>query len=156
MDDVTKVVEIEQIKQLKHRYFRGVDTKDWALLATVFHEDFEGDFRGSTTDPATGFNPTPEATGEVLHGRDATIESFKVACSYFNSVHFGHNPEIEITGEDSARGLWAMDDCLRFHEGDLAELHGYGHYHETYVKVGGQWQIRTTRLTRMRVDITMR
>jgi hypothetical protein len=27
-----------------------------------------------------------------------------------------------------------------------------GHYHETYEKVEGKWQIKTLRLTRLRVD----
>lgn len=33
-------------------------------------------------------------------------------------------------------------------------VHGYGHYHEKYVKeANGAWRIKWTRLTRLRVDI---
>jgi len=33
-------------------------------------------------------------------------------------------------------------------------LHGYGHYHETYVKTDGRWRIKTSTVTRLREDIT--
>ena len=32
-------------------------------------------------------------------------------------------------------------------------LVGYGHYHETYEKIDGQWRIKTSKLTRLREDI---
>jgi len=31
-------------------------------------------------------------------------------------------------------------------------LTGYGHYHETYEKIGDDWKIKTTRITRIRVE----
>ena len=34
-------------------------------------------------------------------------------------------------------------------------MHGYGHYHETYEKVDGEWRIKTIALTRLRVDTDM-
>jgi hypothetical protein len=34
------------------------------------------------------------------------------------------------------------------------EMHGYGHYHETYEKVDGAWRIKSTTLTRLRTDFT--
>jgi hypothetical protein len=39
MDALARLVEIEAIKQLKARYQRAVDTKDWALMGTVLAED---------------------------------------------------------------------------------------------------------------------
>ncbi|MBI0293347.1 nuclear transport factor 2 family protein [Streptomyces sp. PRKS01-29] len=33
------------------------------------------------------------------------------------SVHHGHMPEIEITGPDTASGIWAMEDLLTFPAG---------------------------------------
>ena len=31
-------------------------------------------------------------------------------------------------------------------------LHGFGHYHETYVRTPEGWRISSTRLTRLRVE----
>ena len=156
MNDIDRLVATEAIKVLKARYFRGVDFKDWDLLRTVFAEDVECDFRGAATDPETGFNPVPEATGEIIRGRQATIEAFAAAGAHFRSVHHGHMPEIEIISETSARGIWALFDMLRFREGPLAEIAAYGHYQETYEKIAGAWRIKTTKLTRLRVDSTPR
>jgi hypothetical protein len=58
--------------------------------------------------------------------------------------------EVEVTSGTTASAVWSMDDVLRWPEG--AEMHGYGHYHETYEKVDGEWRIKTLRLTRLRVD----
>jgi hypothetical protein len=30
---------------------------------------------------------------------------------------------------------------------------GYGHYHETYENIAGQWLIKSSKLTRLREDI---
>ena len=45
-----------------------------------------------------------------------------------------------------------MEDLLRFPDG--TELRGYGHYHEDYRKVDGEWRISRSKLTRLRMDIT--
>jgi hypothetical protein len=61
-------------------------------------------------------------------------------------------PEIDVTSPTTATGVWAMEDMLRWPTG--MELHGFGHYHETYEKVEGRWRIKRSELTRLRMDIT--
>lgn len=47
-----------------------------------------------------------------------------------------------------------MTDRLQPTEsGPFAEMIGWGHYHETYEKVGGEWKLKTLRLIRLRVDV---
>ena len=71
------------------------------------------------------------------------------------TVHHGHMPEIEILSPSSAKGIWAMEDILKWPEAAAVKtLHGYGHYHETYRKTADGWRIETSKLTRLRVDIT--
>src|SRR3546814_14805992 len=106
MDKISWLVAAEQIKRLKARYFRGVDLKDWSLIRSVFAEDMVCDFRGAATDPHTGFNAVPEATGAVIHGIEDAMAAFVASGAHFRSVHHGHMPEIEITGETTAHGLW--------------------------------------------------
>ena len=36
---MSELEDLEQIRQLKARYFRFMDTKQWELLATVFTDD---------------------------------------------------------------------------------------------------------------------
>jgi hypothetical protein len=70
------------------------------------------------------------------------------------TVHHGHMPEIEITGSDTARGMWAMFDYVEWPEQDGRRigLKGYGHYVEEYVREDGDWRIARSRLERLRVD----
>ena len=50
-----------------------------------------------------------------------------------------------------------MTDRLFFPESaPVAGMIGYGHYHETYEKIGGKWLIKTIRLTRLRIEIVPR
>lgn len=44
-----------------------------------------------------------------------------------------------------------MTDRLWF-PADGQQLTGYGHYRETYEKVDGSWLLKTTKVTRLRVE----
>jgi uncharacterized protein (TIGR02246 family) len=132
------VDDIEAIKQLKARYFRTMDTKDWAGMRQVFTDDVVVD--------------TSEAGGNVVAGGDEFMTFLEGVIGDVVTVHHGHMPEIELTSPTTATGIWSMEDMLRWPDG--SELHGYGHYHETYEKAGGSWRIKTTKLTRLRLDGT--
>ncbi|MGE0773669.1 MAG: nuclear transport factor 2 family protein [Sphingomonadaceae bacterium] len=154
MDDLSRLVAIEEIKTLKARYFRGVDTKDWVLLDDVMAEDIVVDYRGTATDPGTGINYAPDATGDTIQGRALVIDGLKKSLDGIVSAHQGYMPEIEILSDTEARGVWAMFDALRFPAGaPISALSGFGHYHETYQKIDGRWRIKTLRLPRLRVDV---
>jgi hypothetical protein len=129
--------EIEAIKQLKARYFRLMDTKQWDAFGDVFSEDAH-----------LAASPDPN---ETFTGRADIVRRVSAALREATTVHHGHMPEIELTGPDTAKGIWAMYDFV-----DLPQLvlHGWGHYHEEYVKQQGRWRIRRSRLTRLRLDIT--
>ena len=153
MDDIRRLIAIEDIKQLKARYFRGMDLKDRALLESIFTKDAIADYRGATTDRRTG-EAVVAATETVIEGRDAIVALMIGAGKIANTVHHGSIPEINILDERHATGIWPMTDRLLFDGGAPAqELIGYGHYYEEYEKVNGSWQIRAIRLTRLRVDV---
>ena len=40
--------DFEDIRTLKHRYFRGIDTADMALLVGLFTADLAVEYRGGT------------------------------------------------------------------------------------------------------------
>jgi uncharacterized protein (TIGR02246 family) len=130
--------DVEAIKQLKARYCRTMDTKDWAGMRQVFADDVVMD--------------TSDAGGDVRSGADDFIVFLQDMIGGAITVHQCHTPEIELTSPTTASGIWAMEDMLRFPDG--TELHGYGHYHETYEKRDRTWLITTSKLTRLRVDIT--
>jgi hypothetical protein len=154
MDAIFRLVAIEDIKNVKARYFRGVDQKDESLLREVFADDVEVDYRGAATDPVTGFNASAEATDTVHHGGDFCAKLVATALPGVVSVHHASVPEIDIIDEENARAIWPMVDRLRFGEDSpISEMIGYGHYHETYVRTGAKWRIKSMRLTRLRLDV---
>jgi SnoaL-like domain len=142
VDALERLVAVEQIKQLKARYFRCLDTKDWDGFAEVFASDAEMDMSGETGD-----------AGGIVRGRSEIVAFVRGAIESVQTVHHGHTPEIDVTSARTAIGTWAMEDVLRWPDGGpLRSLHGYGHYHETYERISGQWYIKTITLTRVRVD----
>ncbi|MGH3246188.1 MAG: nuclear transport factor 2 family protein [Trebonia sp.] len=151
MNEIERLAAIEEIKQVKARYFRGVDTGDGNLVRSILAEDCVLDYRGGCTDPATGKDYVP-ATNAVLRGREAWPAGTQVNTGMV-SVHHGYNCEIEITSDTTATAIWSMTDRLHFPPGgQFSVMTGYGHYHETYEKAGGAWKLKTTRLTRIRVE----
>lgn len=130
--------DVEAIKRLKARYCRCLDTKDWARYRQVFADDVTMD--------------TAEAGGGVVTGADEFLAFLRQMIGDVVTVHHCHTPEIDVTSATTAQGTWAMEDMLRWPDG--SELHGYGHYYETYEKIDGDWRITSSKLTRLRTDHT--
>ena len=130
--------DIEAIKQLKARYCRTMDTKDWSAMRRLFTDDVEVD--------------TTASGGSVVTGADTFMAFLLEAIGDVVTVHHCHQPEIQVDSATAASGVWAMEDMLRWPDG--TELHGYGHYHERYEKVDGGWRISRSVLTRLRMDLT--
>lgn len=137
MDDAAALMEIEAIKQLKARYCRYLDTKDWSAWRGIFVDDFLSD--------------TSQAGGKVIRGADEFVAFTRKGVGQRATAHQVHAPEIELTSATTARGVWALEDVVRLGPG--VNLRGYGHYHETYEKSDGQWRISSSKLTRLREDI---
>ena len=127
--------DVEEIKKLKARYFRSLDSKDWDTYRAGFAEDVVVDLR--------------RAGGERFEGREAFM-AYATALTMVQSVHHGHMPEIDLTGQDSATGVWTLEDYNIWEDG--SQSHGWGHYLETYVKREGRWFIRTMALSYLRME----
>ena len=137
MDDAAALLEIEAIKQLKARYCRYLDTKDWTAWRGIFVDDFLSD--------------TSHAGGKVIRGADDFVAFTSKSLGNRATAHQVHAPEIELTSATTARGIWALEDVVRLAPG--VNLRGYGHYDETYEKIDGQWRITSSTLTRLREDV---
>ncbi|MDA0339216.1 MAG: nuclear transport factor 2 family protein [Proteobacteria bacterium] len=156
MTESERLAAIEEIKQLKARYFRALDTKDMAAYASIFTDDAQIDVRGSVTSSESEDGSAIEGfdDGAIIVGGTAMAAFVTKVASEIVTAHHGHTPEIEILSETTARGIWAMEDRLWFPEGSPNRMmHGYGHYHETYAKVDGAWRIASMTITRLRVDL---
>jgi SnoaL-like domain len=128
---------IEEIKQLKARYFRLIDLQCWSELRSLFTADAVLTFEF----PEMQFtNPD-----EFVAGSRSALEGAR-------SVHRGFMPEIQLTAQDQARAVWAMEDRVEMPPNAGPSWHGYGYYHDEYRSVKGQWRICALQLQRVRID----
>jgi hypothetical protein len=126
------------ICNLKARYCRCLDTKDWDGYRAVYTDDAILDTSGSG--------------GLRIEGADAAVAYVRSSISDDTfTTHHVHAPEIEIDG-DSATGIWAMQDRNIWPNG--RKLLGFGHYHERYAREAGEWRIAESKLTRINMELS--
>ncbi len=143
MDTTEKLVAIEEIKALRARFARCLDTKKWREMENTITADCEFDCREEG------------GVDELWIGAEDIVANIRRSLATAITVHHAHMPEIEITSPTTASGVWAMHDLLRFPGMPTVDLVGFGHYHETYEKqADGHWRLKTYKLTRLRVDVT--
>ena len=131
-----ELAQLEDLRRLKARYFRLLDTKDWDGLVEVFTDPVDID--------------VSEDGGGVTTSARAFVDSVRRALRGAVTVHHGHMPELELTSPTTATGIWAMEDRIWFPEGaPVTRLVGQGHYHETYERTTDGWRIASRRLTRL-------
>lgn len=142
-------VDIETIEQLKARYVRGVDTKDWEALAATFAPDTRSFYSGGK---------------DSFEGREAIMDFLHGALGHTDlaTQHPAHTPEIELPSETAARGTWYMEDFViapsaggeDMPAGTL--LHGSGIYADEWRKEGGEWKLSLTGWERIFEDVQPR
>ncbi|MBG9733863.1 nuclear transport factor 2 family protein [Paenibacillus alvei] len=142
MDDIQKLVAIEEISNLKARYVRYADAKKWSELAKLF---------------------TTEATFEVYDEKDNLLVSMKGQQEIQHAIndnvgaaqpiHHIFSREFDFTSSTTAEAVWSMEDNIMFPEGsEFSSIRGYGHYHDTYEKVDGKWFIQSLKITRVKME----
>ena len=128
--------DIEEIRLMKHRYFRGIDTADAALLSDMFTDDVTVDYRGGN------YRVNLKGRENMMTFLANSFHSDAVA------MHHGHMPEITITGEDTADGLWYLEDIFLNLAGKTHTI-GSAIYQDKYRRVGGKWKIERTEYDRV-------
>lgn len=127
--------DIEDIRLLKHAYFRGIDSADLELLRSLMHPEVTVHFIGG------GYE-------WKLAGREQYLEAIG---NNFNSEviaqHNGHHPEIRLLSPTEAEGTWYLHDNF-YNLREKLYTTGTAFYHDRYVKVDGRWLLRSTQYKR--------
>ena len=146
MDPLTRLTAIEDIKQLKSRYFTALDEKRWDEYASLFTADAVIDFSQQPDLLNHGRDDAdPDPNNWIFSGGRSAADFIDPLFTEVTSAHHGHDPRIEITGEDTATGHWTLYDRLEY---PTEIFHGYGRYEESYVKVDDTWLFSRLVLTR--------
>ena len=133
--DLQVLKDVEDIKQLKGKYFRCLDSKLWDELAECFTEDAttsytDGKYSLSGVEAIIGFLKKSLGPDTVL------------------SMHQGHQPEIDITSDTTAKGTWTSEAGLIITDRNVSTRE-VNIYYDEYVKIGGQWKIKHTGYRRL-------
>lgn len=143
--EIQRLKDVQAIKELKSRYFRALDTKDWPELEKTMAEDIETSYSNGKL---------------VFHGpKEITAYFDKSMPKTELTLHQGHNPEIWFESDTVAYGKWYLQDMLIFAEGDPYEglqVEGSAIYTDKYVKVDGEWLIQDTGYIRIYEEQFMR
>jgi hypothetical protein len=133
MSDLERLVAIEEIKNLKARRDRAVDTKDW-----VTYENLHAPDHYSHNEGFARWNGAAEMVANVRRLMEDVT-----------SVHHSHTPDITFDSPTTATAIWGMEDNIFWKQGNEDHwLRGFGFYHETYEKRGGTWVFTSRRLKR--------
>jgi hypothetical protein len=125
-DDLRRLLDLEEIRQLKYAYFRCIDTKDLPGVEACFVPE------------ATATYPTQECAD-----RDAILEYLTASLvPDLVTMHHGHHPEIQIHG-DTATGTWYLHDQIYAPAHDFA-LEGAALYEDRYVRTSAGWRMSHT------------
>src|SRR4051812_10012245 len=120
MDQLARLTAIEDICNLVARRCRSLDAQDWTTYAACHTPDVVSWAIGSE-----------QGSEEPTRGIDAVVSFLRGQLTGTTTVHHVHSPELTVTGEATAAGVWAMEDRLWWQQdGQEHWLHGFGHYEE--------------------------
>ncbi len=149
---VEDLLEYREIEHLKYRYLRAADTHDWELMGKCLAGDADIWFNeGMYTNK----------------GRENIVDFFQtIIIPSFISSHIALHPELKLTSPTSATGIWRLQDIVHYTEANPnakesdfkggEEVQGAGYYYDEYIKIGGEWLIKSTGYVRMFEKITPR
>ncbi|MEU5407252.1 nuclear transport factor 2 family protein [Nocardia asteroides] len=137
------LVAIEEIKRLKHRYFRTLDLKLWDEFADCLAEDISARYGTQAMDKPLHYDNRADVVAFMEQNLGSGIVT----------VHIANHPEIEVDGE-TATGSWAFEDTVLVPAAQL-QIRGGGYYSDTYRRdADGVWRISSTRYERIYEAVT--
>ncbi len=158
MNRIDELIAIEEIKRLKSAYIRCIDGKQWEQMLQVWAPDATFDVRaGSSVDGASedAADNKFSRDGFVVGAQNILAMMRDFAPAGMVSVHVGYMPDIEIISDTTAKGIWGLEDIVTWASGQpFNSLHGYGHWRDTYERIAGRWTIKTSKVTRIKVQTT--
>ena len=118
--------DLEQIRQLKYRYLRTLDTKQWDDFADCFVPEATADYAGL-----------------AFPDREALVDYMRTnLCPAIVTMHHCHHQEITVDG-DTATGRWYLHDQVISAEYRF-KLEGAAFYDDRYVRTPDGWRVSHT------------
>ena len=122
---MTEHDDLHAIERLKYRYARTLDTKDWDGLAACFAKDATASYSGGQL---------------TFTGREQIIGFLRETLGGATMItsHVMSQPEITLTSDTTAEGIWALNDLVLITDAGL-EVRGAAFYEDRYIKSERGW-----------------
>jgi hypothetical protein len=140
MDGLERLLAIEDIKLLRAKYCRSIDSHTFDRLREVLTEDFLLDM-----------SPTARVLGtevKPISGRETVIGMMHKAFAPLEMLlHIVTIPEIEFQDEGRATGVWRQETFVKENRPELPGLGlAYATVFDTYRKEPEGWRIASVRV----------
>lgn len=139
-EGLERLLALEDIRLLRAKYCRYIDTHEFDRLTEVLSEDFVLDM--SPASKVLGGRTQP------IRGRDAVIGHMNAHYATLNKLlHITTIPIIEFSDEDNAVGIWRQETFVKEGREDFVGAGiAYATATDTYRKVDGTWRLTSVRL----------
>ena len=131
MSGMADLETIEEIKRVKYRYLRALDTKHWDDFADTLTEDIVGAY-GSSLGKEHRFTNRTDLVEFMRTSMPANVLT----------EHRVTHPEITVNG-DEAEATWYLQDRVIVPEYNFM-LFGAAFYHDRYRRTPDGWKICST------------
>src|SRR5262245_36652378 len=123
--------DIDEIQQVKYRYLRALDTKNWDDFAATLTEDVIGRYDASIVEEHN------------FTERDSLVDFMRTSMpANIVTEHRVTHPEITVDG-DEASATWYLQDRVIVAEFNFM-LIGAAFYHDRYRRTADGWKICQT------------
>jgi hypothetical protein len=129
---------LEAIRQVKYRYFRTLDLKEWAEFGDCLSDDISARYGTQAMSEPLHFDSRADVVAYMSENLGPGVIT----------IHIGSHPEITVDG-DAATGSWGFEDTVIVPDFKIL-IRGGGYYQDEYRKEpDGRWRIASTRYERI-------
>jgi hypothetical protein len=137
------LVAIEEIRQLKYRYFRTLDLKEWDAFGDCLTDDVVARYGTQAMDKPVHYNSRDDVVAFMRDNLGPAVIT----------VHIASHPEITVDG-DTATGSWGFEDTVIVPDFKVI-IRGGGYYDDSYRRdADGKWRIASTEYQRIYETMT--
>ena len=136
---------IEEIRQLKYRYFRTLDLKMWDEFGDCLAEDVTARYGTQAMDKPLHYDNRADVVEFMAGNLGEGIVT----------IHIANHPEITVAEDGTtATGSWAFEDTVIVPDFKII-IRGGGYYLDEYRKDSdGKWRIAATKYERIFESMT--
>ena len=141
MNDIERLIALEDIRSVRAKYCRYIDTHEWHRLKDIMTADAVLDL--SHTGTVLGVEIRP------IKGVHAIAESLAQNCDKLRKLlHIVTTPIIEFENDNVATGIWRQETFIKETRPDLPGTGiAYCSAHDTYQRTDDGWRIASVRIT---------